>query len=88
MTQPILELCLGPTGRQLTFVAKPGEKVCIYRRAPHQSQAWELVARNASSPFVDPERFPLETVLEYHAQFIVRENDFQQHSHIARVAIT
>lgn len=82
-----LEVTLIPMGRRLTFTKDPLEKVHVYRRTPSTSLAWELVAMDARSPFLDRESFPPGTTLEYHVQHLTQQNDYQYHSHLVRIKL-
>lgn len=81
------ELSPGPTGRHLSFAQRAREKTNVYRRVVGHGFAWELVAMDACSPFVDTEPFPAGTTLEYHVQCLNQKDDYQGHSSIARLTV-
>jgi len=78
---------LDPTGRHLAFRAERLEKVNVYRRVLGHGSAWELVALNVASPFLDPEPFEPGTTLEYHVQHLTQQDVYLGHSPIVRLTL-
>lgn len=58
-----LQLHQVPAGRRLDFAQVPGCYPYVYRRCHYQ--AWECVARNAHSPFLDGTPLPTDAPTEY-----------------------
>jgi hypothetical protein len=63
----ILELHLVPAGRRLDFPTPLGQFAYVYRRG--RNQAWECVARNACSPYLDRTVFSSDVTHEYRVQY-------------------
>jgi len=82
-----IELTLVPAGRHLAFSKEMLEKVHVYRRIGTAGDAWQQVAVNARSPFVDTEAFPPGTTLEYHVQHFNQQDAYEGHSNIVRTTI-
>jgi hypothetical protein len=82
-----LDVTLSLTGRRVTFTKDPLEKVHVYRRVPSRSLAWELVALDARSPFLDRDLFPPGTTLEYHVQHLTQQNEYRYHSHLVQLTV-
>lgn len=58
-----LQLHLVPAGRRLDFTMPPGHYAYVYRRCHYC--AWECIARNARSPFIDHSHLPVGAPAEY-----------------------
>lgn len=83
-----IELTLTSSGgRHLAFTKEMLEKVHVYRRLPAEGDAWEQVAVNARSPYVDAQEFEPGTILEYHVQHFTQQDIFEGHSNIVRTTI-
>ena len=82
-----IELTLTPAGRRLAFSKEMLEKVHVYRRVVGEEAAWERVAVNARSPFVDTHEFAPGTTLEYHVQHFNQQDEYEGHSNIVRTTI-
>ena len=83
-----IELTLTPSGgRHLAFSKEILEKVHVYRRTVAEGNAWEQVAVNARSPFVDTQQFPPGTTLEYHVQHFTQQDAYVGHSNIVRTTV-
>ena len=83
----LLDLTLRFPGRQLVFGNDGLEKVCVYRRVVGEGSAWQQVADNAQSPFVDTQAFPPGTTLEYHVQRFTRQDAYAGHSNFVRTTL-
>ncbi|UYZ63691.1 hypothetical protein [Hymenobacter weizhouensis] len=66
-TQAPLQLYLVPAGRRLDFTTPPGQYAYVYRRLPQQ--AWQCIAQNACSPFLDRTALPMGAVPEYQVRY-------------------
>lgn len=82
-----LELTLVPAGRHLIFTREAGQRVHLYRRVAGESSAWQHIAYDARSPFVDTTIYPTGTTLQYHAQYCTQRDEYEGHSPIAQVTI-
>ncbi|MCI1189774.1 hypothetical protein MON38_20315 [Hymenobacter sp. DH14] len=82
-----IELTLTPAGRHIAFSKEMLEKVHVYRRVASEGAAWEQVAVNARSPFVDTHAFPPGTTVEYHVQHFNQQDAYEGHSNIVRTTI-
>jgi len=87
MFSAALELTLVPQGRQLAFAKQARQRVHIYRRVVGEGSAWQHIAYDACSPFVDPEVFPTGTTLEYHVQHCTQQDDYEGHSPLVQVTL-
>jgi hypothetical protein len=87
MDPTTLELTLVPAGRQLTFSQQERQRVHVYRRVASESMAWQQVAYDARSPFVDTEAFPAATTLEYHVQYFTQQDQYEGHSYLVGVRL-
>ena len=83
-----LVITLEPTGRHLAFRKEPLEKANVYRRVFGRGSAWELIALNAPSPFLDAEPFQPGTTLEYHVQHLTQQDSYLGHSLILRLTLS
>ena len=83
----LFNLTLRFPGRQLVFGNDKLEKVCVYRRVVGEGYAWQQVADNTQSPFVDTQAFPPGTTLEYHVQRFTRQNTYAGHSNFVRTTL-
>lgn len=85
--KPLIELTLVPAGRHIAFSKEMLEKVHVYRRVATAGGAWQQVATNARSPFIDTEVFPSGTTLEYHVQHFNQRDVYEGHSNIVRTTL-
>ncbi|TDN37241.1 hypothetical protein E4631_25270 [Hymenobacter sp. UV11] len=83
----LIELTLTPAGRHIAFSKEMLEKVHVYRRVIAEGAAWEQVAANVRSPFVDTYAFPPGTTVEYHVQHFNQQDAYEGHSNIVRTTL-
>lgn len=83
----LIELTLVPAGRHIAFSKEMLKKVHVYRRVGTEGDAWQQVATNARSPFIDAEAFPAGTTLEYHVQHFNQQDVYEGHSNIVRTTL-
>lgn len=83
----LIELTLVPAGRYIAFTKQMLEKVHVYRRVGAEGDAWQQVAINARSPFIDTEDFPAGTTLHYQVQHFTQQDVYEGHSNIVRTTL-
>ena len=77
-----VDLTLVPTGRHLAFSKDLLEVAHVFRRVGGDTSAWQRVAVNARSPFLDTDAFAPGTLLDYYVQHQTQQGEPEARSHI------
>jgi hypothetical protein len=82
-----IDLTLEPTGRHLAFSKEMLEVAHVFRRVGGEASAWQRVAVNARSPFIDTDTFAPGTLLEYYVQHETQQGEPEARSHVVSTTV-
>lgn len=77
-----IDLTLEPTGRRVAFSKEMLEVAHVFRRVGGETSAWQRLAVNARSPFLDADAFAPGTLLEYYVQHETQQGEPEARSHV------
>ena len=77
-----IDLILEPTGRLVAFSKEMLEVAHVFRRVGGEASAWQRLAVNARSPFLDADTFAPGTLLEYYVQHETQQGEPEARSHV------
>jgi len=77
-----IDLTLKPTGRLVAFSKEMLEVAHVFRRVGSETSAWQRLAVNARSPFLDADAFAPGTLLEYYVQHETQQGEPEARSHV------
>ncbi|MBO3272138.1 hypothetical protein [Hymenobacter defluvii] len=82
-----IDLTLVPEGRHLAFSKDLLEVAHVLRRVGGEASAWQRVAVNARSPYLDTDAFAPGTLLEYYVQHETQQGTPEARSHVVSTTV-
>ena len=82
-----IELTLEPVGRHVAFSKELLEVAHVFRRVGGQTSAWQRVAVNARSPYLDTDTFAPGTLLEYYVQHETHQGEPEIRSYVVSTTV-
>ena len=82
-----IDLTLELTGRHVAFSKEMLEVAHVFRRVGGEASAWQRVAVNARSPYLDTDTFAPGTLLEYYVQHETQQGEPEARSHVVGTTV-
>lgn len=82
-----IDLALELAGRHLAFSKELLEVAHVFRRVGGEASAWQRVAVNARSPFIDTNTFAPGTRLEYYVQHETQQGEPEARRYLVSITL-
>ena len=82
-----IDLTMEPAGRRITFSKEMLEVAHLFRRVGGEASAWQRLAVNNRSPYLDTDAFSPGTLLEYYVQHETQQGEEEARSHVVSTTL-